>query len=145
MRAYQHSQSSKISTIVLWLLAGVFLCTFMYSWCHPFHIIVFSGLVFLIYAFSKMTVLLDNKYLTIRFGFGFFTKKIFIHDIVSVKKVRNKWYYWWGIRFVWIPKKTCIYSVYWLDAVEITLRNWKQIRIGTDEVDNLEEAIQKRI
>ena len=144
MQAYRHYQSSRLYTVLLWFLSIVFLCAFIDSGYNYVNIIAFTLVLFVIYGFSKMFVFVNEEYIKIRFWFGIFTKRILLSDVESVKQVRNKWYYGWGIKYVWIPKMTIIYSVYGLDAVEIILRNGKRFRIGTDEAGVLEEAIKDR-
>jgi hypothetical protein len=82
--------------------------------------------------------------LRIKFGYGIFKKRFKIKEIASVKIVRNKWYYGWGIRFWWKPRMI-IYNISGYDAVEIKLKNKRIYRIGTDEPKKLEQAIKKRI
>lgn len=145
MRAYRHYQNPKLYIILLWLLCIVFLCIYIESGYNPINIIAFTIILFIMYGFSKMFVFVNDDYIKIRFWLWLFTKRILLPDVVSAKQVRNKWFYWWGIKFVWIPKLTTIYSVYGLDAVEIVLKNGKHFRIGTDDAAELEEVIRKRI
>ncbi len=91
-------------------------------------------------SFVSLQVRIDEKYLRIKFGYGIFRKKFLLHDIVSAKTVKNRWYYGWGIRG-WLWSKMWIYNVSGFDAVEIKLKNGKTYRIGTDEPKKLEQAI----
>ena len=59
----------------------------------------------------------------------------------SAEKVRNKWYYGFGIRL--IPGGQ-MYNVAGLDAVELKLTNGRVFRVGTDESDKLLTAIQSQ-
>jgi len=97
-------------------------------------------IVFVVASFSTLTVTVDEQFLKIRFG-KIFSKKFLLNEIATVKKVRNHWYCGWGIRFCFRPRMI-IYNVYGLDAVEITMKNGKIYRIGTDEPDKLELAIR---
>jgi len=67
-----------------------------------------------------------------------------LHDILSVKTVKNHRYYGRGIRG-WLWPKMCIYNVSGFDAVEIKLKNGKIYRIGTDEPKKLEQMILQSI
>ncbi|PIZ54468.1 hypothetical protein COY24_03695, partial [Candidatus Uhrbacteria bacterium CG_4_10_14_0_2_um_filter_41_21] len=62
----------------------------------------------------------------------------------SVKTVKNHWYYGWGIK-IWFWPKMWIYSVSGFNAVEITMRNGKIYRIGTDVPKELEAEINKHL
>lgn len=97
-------------------------------------------IVFVIASFGSLHVSIDSKYLRIKFGYGIYRKKFLLHDIVSAQAVKNHWYYGWGIRG-WLWSKMWIYNVSGFDAVEITLKNGKVYRIGTDEPQKLERAI----
>jgi hypothetical protein len=63
-------------------------------------------------------------------------------EIASVKKVRNHWYYGWGIK-LWFWPYMWIYNVSGFDAVELTMKNGKIYRIGTNESDVLEKTLLK--
>jgi hypothetical protein len=97
-----------------------------------------------ILSFVTLNVRVDNKYLKIKFGYGIFKRKFLIKDIVSVKRVKNKWYYGWGIRY-WPWPGFLLFNVSGYDAVEFVLKNGKVYRIGSDDVKNLERAIKESI
>ncbi len=105
---------------------------------------VMTLIVFILASFCSLQVIVDEKYLQIKFGYGIYQKKFLLSDIVSAKTVKNKWYYGWGIRG-WLWPKMRIYNVSGFDAVEIKLKNGKMYRIGTDEAKKLEEAILRSI
>lgn len=95
-------------------------------------------------SFVSLRVIVDGKYVRIKFGYGIFQKKFLIHEIASAQSVRNPWYYGWGIR-LWLWPKMWTYNVSGFEAVEITLKNGKIYRIGTDEPQKLEQAIVQSI
>ena len=101
---------------------------------------IMTFIIFSLASFVSLQVIIDEKYLRIKFGYGIYKKKILLNDIVSAKTVRNHWYYGWGIR-VWFWPKMWIYNVSGFDAVEIKLKNGKTYRIGTDEPKKLEQII----
>jgi hypothetical protein len=75
----------------------------------------------------------------ILFGLGLVRKHVLLDEFTSVRVVRNKWYYGWGIRL--IPNGWLL-NVSGLDAVELVRRNGRVLRIGTDEPAPLERAIR---
>jgi hypothetical protein len=93
-------------------------------------------------SFWKLHVMIDGKYLRIKFGYGIFKNKFLLHDITSAKTVKNHRRYGGGIRGCFWPRMW-IYNVSGFDAVEIQLKNGKRYRIGTDEPKKLEQAIVK--
>ena len=97
-------------------------------------------ILFILFSFVSLQVIIDEKYLRIKFGYGIYKKKFLLNEIVSVKTVKNHWYYGWGIRG-WLWPKMWIYNISGFDAVEIKLKNGKIYRIGTDEAKKLEQAI----
>jgi hypothetical protein len=101
---------------------------------------IMTLILFTLASFCSLQVIVDEKYLQIKFGYGIYKKKFLISDLVSAKTVKNKWYYGWGIRG-WLWPKMWIYNVSGFDAVEIKLKNGKTYRIGTDEPSKLKEAI----
>lgn len=108
----------------------------------PFVMASMALLALLIPVFGWLTVTVDEEAVTARFGIGLIRRKIWIKDIRAATRVRNKWYYGWGIRmlaFGWM------YNVSGLDAVEIELQGGGRFRIGTDEPEELERALRQRM
>lgn len=101
-------------------------------------------ILFILVSFVSLQVIIDEKYLRIKFGFGIYRKKFLLSDVMSAKTVKNHWYYGWGIRG-WLWPKMWIYNISGFDAVEIKLKNGKMYRIGTDEPGKLERAILRSI
>lgn len=93
---------------------------------------------------GALTVVVDEQFLRIRFGLGIFRKKFPLAEIASIKKVKNPWYYGWGIR-LWLSPKMWIFNVSGFDAVELIMKDGNIYRIGTDEPDALREALSKYI
>ncbi len=84
--------------------------------------------------FSRMTVTVDGEAVAAAFGSGWPRKVVPIAEITAVRRVRNEWWYGFGIRKVpggWM------YNVSGLDAVELELSSGKILRIGTDEPEAL--------
>ena len=101
-------------------------------------------ILFILLSFMSLGVLIDEKYLRIKFGYGIFKKRFVLKDIILVKAVKNHWYYGWGIKHCLVPPMW-IYNVSGFDAVEIKMENGRTYRIGTDEPENLEQAIKQAI
>ena len=95
---------------------------------------IMALILFVLASFSTLTVAIDGQFLKIRFGWGIFRKKFPISGIAAVRKVKNHWYYGWGIR-LWFWPKMWIFNVSGFDAVELTMKNGRIYRIGTDEPD----------
>ena len=105
---------------------------------------IMALILFILVSFSTLTVFIDEQFLRIRFGWGIFRKKFLLTDIAAIRKVKNHWYYGWGIR-LWFWPKMWIFNVSGFDAIELTMKNGKIYRIGTDEPEKLEAAIKQVI
>ncbi|GMU25603.1 PH domain-containing protein [Patescibacteria group bacterium] len=103
---------------------------------------IMASILFILASFVTLNVTIEERFLRIRFGWGIFRKKFPITEIATVRKVKNHWYYGWGIR-LWFWPKMWIFNISGFDAVELTMKNGKIYRIGTDEPDILEESLLK--
>lgn len=95
-------------------------------------------------SFTTLTVSIDESYIRIKFGYGIFRKKFHLKEITSAKAVRNHWYYGWGIR-LWLWPYMWIYNISGFDAVEVTMKNGRVYRIGTNDPEKLEMAIKNML
>ena len=93
-----------------------------------------------LWLFSSLTVEVDSKMVSIRFGPGLIRRSFLLADITAVRPVRNSWVHGWGIRMLW---RGWLYNVSGLDAVEIAMANGRVHRIGTDEPQALAAAIEE--
>ena len=92
--------------------------------------------------FSALTITLDPQHLQWQFAFGFWKRAIDLADIKTCKRVRNPWYYGWGIRRIpggWL------YGVSGFQAIEIELQDGKRLRLGSDEPGKLLAALEKAV
>lgn len=146
---YKHTQIGYLMLVVTLAVAALFLWVHITASAEPpsadsgTNLLITSvmALILLVLAsFGSLQVIVDEKYLQIKFGWGIFQKKFLLDDVASAKAVRNHWYYGWGVR-LWLWPKMWIYNVSGFDAVEIKLKNGKTYRIGTDEPGKLEQAI----
>ncbi len=87
----------------------------------------------------SLNVRVNAEAVSFAFGVGLIRKTIPFSDIESAAAVRNHWYNGWGIRLI---RGGWLYNVAGLDAVELTHKNGKKTRIGTDEPKKLLTAIE---
>ena len=95
----------------------------------------------LIPVFGWLTVTVEQETVTAGFGIGLIWRRIRIKDIQAAMQVRNKWWYGWGIRAI---RDGWMFNVSGLDAVELELKNGRKFRMGTDEPEELLNAIKVR-
>ena len=105
---------------------------------------IMALILFILASFSTLTVSTNEQFLKIRFGWGIFRKKFPLTEIAAIRKVKNHWYYGWGVR-LWFWPYMWIFNVSGIDAIEIRMKNGKIYRIGTDEPEKLEAAITQVI
>ena len=149
MTSYKHTQIGYLMLVVTLSVLVLFAWVYITASAEPPSVdsgpnFVVSAIMvlilFILASFVSLQVIVDEKYLRIKFGYGIYKIKFLLNDMVSAKTVRNHWYYGWGIR-VWFWPKMWIYNVSGFDAVEIKLKNGKTYRIGTDEPKKLEQII----
>ena len=151
MTSYKHKQIGYLMLVITLVVLVLFAWLQITARAEPpsyysgtnFAITAIMALIlFILASFSTLTVTIDEQFLKIRFGWGIFRKNFPISEIVAVKKVKNHWYYGWGIR-LWFWPHIWIFNVSGFDAVELTMKNGKIYRISTDEPDILEEILLK--
>jgi hypothetical protein len=91
--------------------------------------------------FHSLTVIVSDTTVSIRFGPGLIRKTLPLDAIQACRTVTNPWYYGWGIH---LTRNGWLYNVSGFSAVEVTLRNGKKYRIGTDAPRELEAAIRRQ-
>ena len=141
---YKHTQIGYLVIFALFITVLLF-GTILTKESFNFPVVGFMILIFLLLAsFMTLQVVIDESYLKIKFGYGIYKKSFLLQDIISVKAVKNHWYYGWGIR-VWPRPYMLIYNVSGFDAIEIIMKDNKIYRIGTDEPQKLESVISQTI
>ena len=90
------------------------------------------------WSMSKLTIVVRPTELEWYFGPGILGHTVQRADIAGANVVRNVWWYGWGIHRT---PHGWLYNVAGLDAVEVTLRNGKRFRLGSDEAATLARAL----
>lgn len=153
MTSYKHTQIGYLMLVVTLLVLVLFVWAQITARLEPPSVdsgtnllvtAIMALILFILASFATLTVFVDENYLRIKFGYGIFRKRFAVSEIVSAERVKNHWYYGWGIR-VWFWPYMWIYNVSGFDAVEIIMRNGKIYRIGTDAHGELETAIKQAI
>jgi hypothetical protein len=136
---YRHTQWGRLSVplILLGTVAVVLLVaaddetsTFAASVIAAF-IVAISALLLLT---SRLEVTVGNGSVTAAFGFGWPRKTVVLADVKEVRRVRNRWWYGFGIRKI---PDGWMYNVWGLEAIDVEYETGKVFRIGTDDPENL--------
>jgi hypothetical protein len=104
------------------------------------HLIALGLLLVLLGTFVSLTVQVRDGFLRCHFGPGLIRRQFLLSDIEDARSVRNPWYSGWGIR--WRPGQYVLWNVSGRKAVELVFKDGKRFRVGTDEPDDLVQAIQ---
>ena len=140
MSDYRHTQ---IGTVLLSSLGAAVLLVgallLMYG-LDPVLLAVIVMLAAIAIVFASLTVEIHGEVLILWFGPGLIHKRVAVATIRACAVVRNPWWYGWGIR--WTPRGW-LYNVSGLGAVELTLQNGQRLLIGTDEPEQLCQAIAR--
>jgi hypothetical protein len=139
---YNHTQTGHLIIFVLLGVAGYFGFIANKIGFEPRLFIVLILILLLGLSFTTLNVTVDTEYLRIKFGPGIFKKKFALKEIISVKAAKHRWYHGWGIKFCLWPRMW-IFNVSGFDVIEIKMANGKIFRIGTDESENLKQAIEQ--
>jgi hypothetical protein len=91
---------------------------------------------------SSLTVRIHNDRMTVHFGGGLFHKTFLLRDIATCRTVENSWLYQKGIRWIF---NGWVYTMSGQDAVELTFKNGKKARIGSDQPGKLCNVIQQAL
>ncbi len=151
MERYKHTQIGYLMLVIVLALLVLFSWLQITARAEPpsvdsgtnFAITAIMALIlFILASFSVLAVIIDEQFLKIRFGWGILRKKFPLIEIASAKAVKNHWYYGWGIR-LWFWPKMWIFNISGFDAVELTMKNGKTYRIGTNEPEKLEMVIRQ--
>jgi len=139
---YRHTQYGT-ATVMLFLITGILIVVValqIIAEGRPLSAIFMLGLYLLgLLMFTSLTVEIAEEQLRFWFGTGMVRKTIALSEIQSTRAIKNPWYYFWGVKSIpggWF------YAVAPGAAVEISLKNGKIIQLGTNQPDNLSQAIE---
>ncbi len=140
---YKHTQ---MGTFVVALLGAAIFFVGYFSGAADVNrvgVFILSAILFCsIVLFFKLTVVGNKDFVEIKFGIGLIKKKFHFKEIKDCKVVKNKWWYGYGIRK---SPRGWLFNISGLDAVELSMKNEKVYRIGTNEPQKLSEFIKKSI
>ena len=116
---------------------------FLFIFIIAFHSVIawVSTLIVLIVAtlFWGLTVEVNRDMVRLYYGLGIIHRSIPRERIATVTQVRNRW--WWGSGIRRTPHGW-MWNISGLDAIELTYRDGKKFRIGTNEPEALLEALK---
>ena len=106
-------------------------------------LMVFASILVLVgYVFHGLTIKVDNTSINWGFGPGLFGDTLALADIIEAKAVENSFRHGIGLR---ITHDGWVYTVSGFSAVELTLKDGTQYRLGTNDQSGLLAALQGKI
>ena len=142
---YHHTQVGRVTLIALataMIVLGALLLLVREPAVHVLLFALLGVLALTALCFSTLTVTVDGRSVTARFGPGLIRRRIELDQVRAVWPVNNLWWYGWGIH--WTPHGW-LWNVSGLGAVELDLKDGRGFRIGTDEPDALAESIESAL
>jgi hypothetical protein len=138
---YEHTQ---IGHVIIWSLLTIILIAsggLIGSSSHRGPPVVVSMILLLcLLLFYKLRITIEGETLCASFGIGVIRKRVGLEEIVGCEPIRIRWWYGWGIH---LTPCGWLFNVSGFDAVAITLRDGGKCALGTDDPDELTEAIRR--
>ena len=148
MKQYEKFQFAWVIVIVFLIIIGLITLAYIYKWGNNpidttgYILLLILFIVFFL-GFYGMTVIVSDNQIQIKFGIGFYTKKIDLSAIDSISVTKYPVYYGYGIRMI---PKGLLYSASGRHEIEIKIRDKKGvIQIGTNDWDNLKMVLEESI
>jgi len=146
MISYKFTQKGTFSIIIL--LISIIFCLLMWVFIGPSELLpslilgfVVLVLLFFLLSFYKLTVEVNEKYLSFRMGIGLFRKKFPLSEISGCRAVKNP--LWWGIGIRLTPGGW-LYNVSGRNAIELKFNSGRgSIRIGADNPEELASVVNR--
>ena len=140
--SYMHTQVGTVVIAALAASAALALGAGLFAGFQWEPVVVAALLLAMMVLFATLTVELHDNVLELRFGPGVIRKRIELANIASCEVVRNAWIYGWGIH---LTPHGWLYNVAGRSAVQIVTKEGTTFRIGTDDPDNLAQAIRRSL
>lgn len=140
MNEYRHTQigySLLNSYTIVFLVIGIINLATEFT---PLALLALVVILLTISTFATLTVTVNDRKITLRFGVGIIRKSFQLDDIERYQEVKNPWFYLLGIRYT---PRGWLFAVSGYSAVELEMKNGKYYRIGTDEPEKLIEALDR--
>lgn len=98
--------------------------------------------IFVLLLFYKLTILVNQSTIKIRYGIGLIRITIKIEKLLEVESIKTPWYYGLGIR---ITPKGMLYNIQGLNALKLVYQNRgndKTLMLGTQEPEVLKRYLE---
>ena len=96
--------------------------------------------VALMLTFSRLTVVVDERRVSVGFGGGLARRRFALHTVEAASAVKVPWLAGWGIR---LTPQGWLYNAWGRDAVQLSFAEGRRFTIGTNEPETLLAAIER--
>lgn len=139
--SYQRKQLANTLLIVISSIAGLVILLSITEneimlW--PFVLL----LALIAFLFHSLNINVDQTSIHWSFGPNFWQNSVPLSHIKSIKAITIPWYYGLGIRLI---PTGWLYIVTGNEAIELTLKNGKNISIGCDKPEQLIQEVRQRM
>jgi hypothetical protein len=145
MAVYQHTQPGTLVRALMGVVLALFGALTVGAFMDGSTEVAFAFLlgdslmVLVLLVFHSLHIEVTDRAVSASFGIGWVKKSIPMEQVVGCRRVKSRWWYGWGIR--WIPNGW-MYNVSGLDAVELQLASGRVFWLGTDDSDGLYKAVE---
>ena len=139
---YKHTQTGEMILGAMAVCSLIVIVVYLFNRNHPVTLAILFPLLACAALFCSLTIQINDQWLTWCFGPGLISKRVALKEIASAEPIRNSWICGWGIHYT---KGGVLYNVSGMDGVQITMKNGKRFRLGTDEPEALTAAIRSQI
>ena len=139
INVYNHTQIGFLLLIIYSIIILFVVSLIIVTGFNPFVLGAMIILLIALGSFSALTVVVDDRMIQIRFGFGVIRKTFILKEIASFRPVRNPWYYGWGIRFT---PRGWLFNVSGFSAIELKKKNYSAT---TEYASRLSQQLTERI
>jgi hypothetical protein len=138
---YKHTQIGYLLIAMLSSALIALMALLTRTGLHWVGVIVVVFLTCCLYIFCSLTIAITSTAIEFHFGAQFLRQRLPLAEISDYRIVTNPWYYGWGIH---LTPSGWVYNVSGFDAVELTMKNGRKLRLGTDDAEQL-NAILSRV
>ncbi|HEY5387857.1 MAG TPA: hypothetical protein VIL79_08135 [Thermoleophilia bacterium] len=107
------------------------------GWQHMPGLLAFAALML---AFSRLTVQVDEKRVSVGFGGGLARRRFELHTIEAASTIKTPWLAGWGIR---LTRQGWLYNAWGRGAVQLEFAGGRRFTIGSDEPEALLAVIER--
>lgn len=137
VKEYKHTQVGYL-LLIIYSVVIIFISYLSVTNFHPVVLVVLIIMLITMGLFATLTVTIDDRMIKLQFGVGIIRKRFLLKDIETYQIVKNPWYYGWGIR---LTPRGWLFNVSGLSAIELQMKSGRHYRIGTDEPEQLAQAL----